>query len=258
MEFKIKLLLLKMYILSLKNVPADDVSLMVGLIRFIDSVLECILGLKTFEVSYNFEQGVLVISNVTFKVGRQVSEEELEQKLNEWLQELFELRQQLMDIIYGDYDDTQKHDLVKECLENASSDLLVKKHHYLKSHTLRTEDGVSTPPFEKQYGVYEYPLEVIERGFCGKRSFENSEYKGTKFADTNGHLNSVPYRFEVPEDLPEHIEFEPISLAEFDRIYREATHEGSDLVFSGMLALTEFTKEPKCFYVQSVHAKHSK
>ncbi|MGR5409254.1 uL29 family ribosomal protein [Vibrio sp. PNB22_8_1] len=258
MEFKISLPQLKMYIPSLECVPADDILLMAELIRFIDSVLGCILGLKTFEVSYNFEQGVLVISNVTFKAGRQVSEEELEQKLNEWLQALFELRQQLMDIIYGDYDEIQKYALVKECLENAPSDLLVKKHHYLKSYTLRTEDGVSTPPFEKQYAVYEYPLEVVESGFCGKHSMENPEYKGTKFADTNGYLNGVPYRLEVPEDLPEHIEFEAISLAEFDRIYREATHEGSDLVFSGMLALTEFTKEPKCFYVQSVHAKHSK
>ncbi|AXY02704.1 50S ribosomal protein L29 [Vibrio alfacsensis] len=258
MEFKIKLLLLKMYILSPKNVPADDISLMAELNRFIDSVLGCILGLKTFEVSYNFEQGVLAISNVTFKVGRQVSEEELEQKLNEWLQALFELRQQLMDIIYGDYDDTQKRDLVKECLEKASSDLLVKKHHYLKSHTLRTEDGVSTPPFEKQYDVYESPYKAIENGFSGKHSFENSDYKGTKFADTNSCLNGIPYCFELPDDLPDDIDFEAISFAEFDCAFREATHEGCALVFSGILALTEFTKEPKRFYVQSVHAKHNK
>ncbi|HHX8436993.1 TPA: hypothetical protein ACVO1K_003121 [Vibrio diabolicus] len=254
MEYSIRLTLLLGYKLLLNQVSEEDIDLVYGLRRTLRLILQDVFGLKEFELSFDFELGKLIITNITFKTGRHASQDELEQKFNDWFLELIERRRKLMDIVYGDYDDVERCALVEECLADTSPEQVGKNYDYLKRHTLLTEDGeLSSPPFENQYVVYVNQVEVVENVFSGKHHLTRSENKGTKFVETNSKLNGVPYCFEAPDDLPEDIEFEPISSEEFDSAFREATHGGHALVFRGIVATAAFTGEPKRFYVQSVH-----
>lgn len=253
MKYFIRLDILKMY--TSTEFSREEIDLIDELETLLSCVLKIVFGLKEFKLSIVCNKGGLKIENVVFKAGYKYQQDELEQKLNEWFSALINLRRQLLDIIYSNYDDVEKRAHIKEYLANTSPEYIGKKYYFLKRHQVLTVAGeLSSPPFERQHLRYEDKFEIVENAFFGSHHFKRPENKSTKFQDTSPNLNGVPYCLETPEDLPVEIEFEPISSEEFNQVIREAFLEGCALVFSGILAVTEFTDEPKRYYVRSVHA----